>query len=102
MMVKGLILAGVMAVSAAGVGAATVDQRERAQQLRIREGVRSGQLTRAEAARLEAEQAAIRAEEWRYRRSGGGLSPRERADLQRDLSRASRDVARQKHDGQHR
>lgn len=102
MMVKGLILAGVIAVSAAGVGAATVNQRELEQQLRIREGIRSGQLTRYEAARLEAEQAAIRVEEWRYRHSSGGLSARERADLRRDLDRASRDIYRQKQDAQHR
>ena len=49
---------------------------------------------------LLAEQARIRAEEFRYRHSGGGLSPREYLDLQRDLNRASRHIYRQKHDAQ--
>ena len=93
--IKGVLVAGVMMV--AGVAsAATVNQRERWEQQRIREGFRSGELTRAETRRLEREQA-VRAKEWRYRHNDGVLGPRERADLQRDLSRASRDIYRLKH-----
>jgi hypothetical protein len=69
---------------------------------RIARGVRSGELTRRETARLLAEQAYIRAEEYRFRHTGGGLSPRERLRLQRDLNRASRHIYRQTHDGQTR
>jgi hypothetical protein len=50
--------------------------------------------------RLEAQEARIRAEEFRYRQNDGHLGPRERADLQRDLNRESRRIAQQKHDGQ--
>ena len=50
--------------------------------------------------RLEAQEARIRAEEFRYRHNDGHLGPRERADLQRDLNRESRRIAQQKHDGQ--
>ncbi len=80
----------------------SINQRERDQQLRIRQGVRSGELTRVEAARLEAEQARLRAEEARARRSGGEFTLRERARIQRELNQSSRHIYRQKHDGQDR
>ena len=95
-----LVMAGLLAIPAAD--AATIDAREHRQRARIREGVRSDELTRHEAARLRREQSRIRREERRYRASGDGLSRRERRDLQRDLSRSSRHIGRQKHDRQDR
>ena len=95
-----LVMAGLLALPAAE--AATIDGREQKQRERIREGVRSDELTRREAGRLRREQSRIRREERRYRASGDGLSRRERRDLQRDLNRSSRDIRRQKHDGQDR
>jgi hypothetical protein len=78
-----------------------INRRERGQQQRIRQGVRSGELTRREAARLEAEQASIRAYE-RRARAAGGVSCRERHRLDNMLDRAGRDIYRQKHDAQDR
>ena len=95
-----LMVAGLLAIPAAE--ASSVDGREHEQRERIREGVRSGELTRHEAARLRREQTRVRREERRYRASGDGLSRRERRDLQRDLDRSSRNIRRQKHDGQDR
>jgi hypothetical protein len=80
---------------------AGISARQRRQQARIAQGVRSSELTPSEAARLEAQQRRIRREERRYH-ADGVLGPWERADLNRDLNRASRDVYRQKHDGQTR
>jgi hypothetical protein len=94
-----LMLLSLMAVPAAHAG---IDVREQRQRARIHEGLRSGELSGREAARLRAEQAALRAEERRYRTTGGGLSAWERRDLQRDLNRSSRRIHRQKHDGQGR
>jgi len=79
-----------------------VNARERHQQQRIRQGVRSGELTRVEAARLERQQAQIRLDEALARRSGGDFTARERARIQRELDRSSRNIYRQKHDGQDR
>ena len=79
-----------------------INARERNQQQRIREGVRSGELTRVEAARLERQQAQIRLDEALARRSGGEFTPRERARIQRELDRSSRNIYRQKHDDQDR
>ena len=80
--------------------AQTLNQQQRREQVRIHQGVRSGELTRQEARRLEAEQARIRANEQRARRDG--LNARERERLQRELERASRDIRRQKNDKQDR
>jgi hypothetical protein len=95
-----LIVAGFLAVPA--VEAAPVNQRQTRQRERIRQGVRSGELTRRETVRLRAEQRGLRAEERLYRRTGSGLTRWERRDLQRDLNRTSHDIYRQKHDGQDR
>ena len=79
-----------------------INARQREQQQRIRAGIRSGELTRVEAARLEAEEARIRLAEARARHSGGVFTPRERARIQRELNHASRDIHQQAHDPQNR
>jgi hypothetical protein len=78
-----------------------VDERQAVQKTRIREGVASGEVTRAEAKRLRAEQRNIRRTEHRAE-ADGTVTDRERARLQRKQNRASRDITRQKHDGQDR
>ena len=94
------VLAAAVLGAAPASQAASVNARERAQQARLRQGLRSGSLTGREYVRLEAQEAHIRAEEFRYRHNDGVLGPRERADLQRDLRVESRRIARQKHDAQ--
>jgi hypothetical protein len=77
------------------------DERQQAQQARIREGVVSGDLSRAETARLRAEQRHIRRTE-RRAKADGKVTARERAKIQQKQNRASRDIRRQKNDGQGR
>ncbi|MEK6303674.1 MAG: hypothetical protein AABO41_23460 [Acidobacteriota bacterium] len=96
-----VFLSGALFLGLSAVCFAGVNGRQYREQRRIREGVRSGELTRREAGRLGAEQARIRAYE-RYARRDGYISPRERARLDRGLDRDSRDIYRQKHDGQDR
>lgn len=76
-----------------------VNERQFNQQQRISQGVRSGQLTPRETARLERQQAYIRAEERRYK-SDGVLTRAERADLHHDLNATSRRIYNEKHDAQ--
>ena len=78
-----------------------VDKRQHHQRDRIHQGVHSGELTGREARRLAHTQRHLQREERRYK-SDGVLTRRERADLHRDLSRSSRQIYRQKHDGQDR
>lgn len=79
--------------------APVVKKRERNQQKRIEQGVKSGQLNPREAGRLEREQARIKQDEERMK-SDGKLTPGERAKLKREQDRASRHIYREKHDAQ--
>ncbi len=74
-----------------------VNRKQRHQQKRIVQGVKSGELTKREAVRLEREQARIAKKERRFK-SDGELTRRERASLHRDLTRSSRHIYKQKHD----
>ena len=96
------LLVGVALCAAPAVASAkTINGIEHREQLRIRQGIRSGELTRAEARRLEAEQARVRVDE-RFARADGRLTPKERERLHKELRHASRDIYRQKHDNQDR
>jgi len=86
--------------NAQGRSGRSINQRQHNQAVRIRNGVRSGELTARETGRLVREQVQIRRMEERFRDSGDGLSARERVRLQRELNQASRHIYRQKHDGQ--
>jgi hypothetical protein len=92
----------VFVASAIGASAQGINARQARQQARIYRGIASGELTRQEAQRLEMQEARIAAIEARDRRSGDGLSARERHQLERDLNRESRNIYRQTHDHQHR
>jgi hypothetical protein len=77
------------------------DRREARQSGRIRQGVRSGELTPGEAARLRAGQAHVRGVE-RRAKSDGVVTLRERAKLERVQDRQSRKIHRLKHNGRSR
>jgi len=77
----------------------SVNARERRQANRIKDGKQDDQLTKGELDKLKADEAAVRAEEKVYRKSGDGLNKQERKDLQKDLNKTSREIARAKHNG---
>jgi hypothetical protein len=97
--VAALFVLGASVVSMAGPHG--INKREYQEQRRINQGIRSGELTRREAERLEAGMARIRTDE-RFARADGTVTPRERARLQRELNRESQGIYHQKHDGQDR
>lgn len=74
--------------------------REVRQQHRLREGVRRGELTASEVARLRQRSANIRREIHRDRLDDGGLSPAERQKIHRMQYNLDRQIYRQKHDNQ--
>lgn len=71
-------------------------QREHEQQQRIRQGIRSGELTKGEARSLEQEQRHIN-QDIRDARQDGVVTKFERRDIQQDQNRASHDIYRKKH-----
>jgi len=99
-----LLVATMALVVFAGIAAASttrgIDAREMNQRMRIREGVRSGELTPREAMRLRRGEAHIRRMEWRDRRYG--VTQRERIEMNRALERESRRIWRLKHNGRER
>lgn len=82
-------------------GTPVADERQQNQDERIDAGVASGEITKREEARLDAQQERIDDKEARIK-SDGVVTKRERARLQRSENRASRNIARQKHDRQDR
>jgi hypothetical protein len=84
-----------------GVRDPGVNHRQHNQQVRIREGVKSGELTRRETHRLREEQRDVRQLERAYK-SDGTLTRAERVDLHHEQNQAGRDIRRQKHDRQER
>ncbi len=77
-----------------------VDQRQVNQQQRIDQGVKSGELTAKEAARLEKGQERVQKMEDKAK-ADGKVTPKERERLQQAQNRQSQNVAREKHDRQH-
>lgn len=75
-----------------------VNAREQNQQNRIAQGVRSGQLTPGETARLERQQQHIQNQEKRDMAAHNGhLTAREQRQLNREQNRASRNIYAKKH-----
>ena len=89
-----------MPVAASAAPWQPIRQREADLDHRIDQGVRSGELTRREAARLREQFYDIQRLEARYRRTDGRLTPGERADLDRRYDRLSDHIYAEKHDGQ--
>ena len=83
--------------------AQTVNQRETRQHQRISQGVRSGQLSRAEAQRLRYLELRLRRTQARLRwRHGGRLTAQDRQRLQAMERRDSAEIYRLKHNYRHR
>jgi hypothetical protein len=94
-----LLIAGLLAAPAFAQTAATEVQRNVNQQTRIEAGLKSGQLSTAEAAKLERDQARIsKAEQGALK--DGKLSAKEERKIDRMQDAASADIHQQKHDGQ--
>jgi hypothetical protein len=101
-MMKSIFLAGALALAVGMTGALAqrIENREDRQKARTRQGVKSGELTDKEAARLLARQRNLDQKVKQDRVDGGGLSAAERARIEARQDKISRDLAKQKHDGQ--
>ncbi len=77
-----------------------VGQRQRNQQERIAQGIKSGQLTAGETAHLEGREAAVNHEIHNDRAANGGtLTAQERGQVNRQQNRNSGAIYRKKHNG---
>ena len=87
--------------SVALAGTPRIDRRQDRQDARIDRGVRSGQLTRVETARLRAGQARIQRME-RRAKSDGVVTGRERARITHAQNHENRAIYRKKHNARSR
>ncbi|HLJ24577.1 MAG TPA: hypothetical protein VKT71_10765 [Candidatus Acidoferrales bacterium] len=78
----------------------TINQRKENQQDRIAQGVNSGELTSRETANLESKETALNKEEHNMRAADDGhLTAGDRAKLNRQQNRLSRQIYDKKHNG---
>ena len=83
---------------AAHFGHNKVGQRRENQQARIAQGVKSGQLTPGETARLEKQQKSIHKQVAADRKANGGtLTASEKKQINKEQNQASRNIYRKKH-----
>jgi len=95
------LLATSTMVFAGNTGDPGVNARQDIQKNRIKDGVRSGELTARETRRLRKQQQGISRLEKAYK-ADGHLSRSERRHLHRAQNKASKRIYQQKHDGQTR
>lgn len=77
--------------------AAVAAQRDANQQERIEQGLQSGQLSTREAGQLERQEQHIDQQEAHALKSGGALTPQEKARITREQNAVSNDIHRDKH-----
>jgi CRISPR/Cas system-associated endoribonuclease Cas2 len=97
---KSTILAALIAAAALPVAAQTpstprVDQRQANQEARIQQGVKSGELTPKETAKLEKGQDKVQKMEDKAV-ADGKVTPKERAKLERAQNKQSKKIAKKK------
>jgi Ni/Co efflux regulator RcnB len=101
-----LIIVVIVMISSTGliraqVATKSTTARQVEQQERISQGVHNKELTRHETVRLEREQKRIEIEK-RVAKADGTVTPKEKRFLRRQQNHASKDIYKQKHDGQER
>lgn len=99
-----MMLTGILAISAMFAYAQAtpaVTETQIVQQKRIRQGVKSGELTRAEAVELQVQQAHVQHVK-KQSKEDGVVTAAERARIHAAQNRASRNIAAEKHDRQDR
>lgn len=81
----------------------TIQERRHMQQARIRQGEKSGQLTKGEARHIEKQEHAVNKEERQMRKEDGGkLTPQDRAKLNRQQNHLSKEIYKDKHNDRKR
>ena len=105
----GILLAGAGVISCDSSAAEArpryktrVNKRQSKQNKRVRQGVKSGELTKGELVATQKRRAHIAKKEAQFRLSGNGLSKKEAAKLEIMQDRNSAFIYKQKHDGQTR
>ena len=97
----GLFVFGFAFAGEAQTATPKVKDRQVNQQKRIRQGAKSGELTKKEAVKLQAQQKHIQRTKKRAK-ADGKVTKKERAKIHNKQNKASKNIRRQKHDKQGR
>ncbi len=97
----GMVMLGMSGMAFAQAETPVIDQRQANQERRIDQGIASGELNQREANRLNTQQEHINKIEDKAK-ADGVMTKGERARVDRAQDRASRHIAREKHDRQKR
>ncbi len=101
-LVSSLLTAGLLLSTSAMAADGKIQTRKERQQQRIGEGVENGSLTAKETAHLEHKEAGLNKQIRQDRKANGGkLTAQEKKQVNREQNRLSRNIYKQKHDGQH-
>ncbi|MGA2879281.1 MAG: hypothetical protein ABSG13_10060 [Bryobacteraceae bacterium] len=101
-MILALAVTGMMIGTSSFVQAQEIQQRKENQQDRIANGVANGSLTPHETANLEHKEAGLNREIRQDRRqNGGNLTNKEKAQVNRQQNKLSRNIYRDKHNAAH-
>src|SRR4051812_18778951 len=93
-----VISSAFLATTTLPASAGTIAQRKENQQDRIAQGVKSGQMTAGETARIERKESALNKEVRAERTlNNGKLTPAERKQVNRQQDRLSKQIYREKH-----
>jgi len=90
-----LVIAAFLAAGTSPVLATSIKKRQQKQQNRIERGIQNGKLTPKEAQGLRNQQAVIQVEK-AVAEHDGKMTRRERADIQHDQNRLSKDIRHKK------
>ncbi len=96
--IAGILTLGLLALAPL-YGQGPLKEREKNQKARIKEGVKDGSVTKAEAAKLKQEQKQIKGDV-AAAHADGVVTGKEAAKITREQNKASRDIFKQKNDKQ--
>lgn len=74
----------------------SINKTQKKQQIRIHQGIKSGELTRGEVRKLENQQKAIQRDK-KIAKADGVVTPRERKHIRKEQNRASNNIYKKKH-----
>lgn len=96
-----VLVAGMYAYTFAQTATPVIKERQENQRDRIKDGVKSGSLTRREAAKMR-HRVGETHQDIKEAKADGIVTHEERADIKQDQKQTSKAIYRQKHDGQRR
>lgn len=96
-----LVSALMIAIGISNAEAQTIKKRAKNQHARVKQGVKSGELTAAEAKNVRNDQKEIR-QEAKEAKADGVVTPAEKQEIRKDQRKASRKIYRKKHNNRDR